>query len=117
MIFSTLKFVSFSLKNGLTFILHLTLPIDCLKPPIKTTFINTYIHGKKVIIMGGGIAGMTAAHELIERGFDVEIYESNTKYVGGKARSEDATVGPFNNIPGEHGFRFFRASTDTFRIP
>ena len=32
---------------------------------------------KKVIIMGGGIAGMTAAHELIERGFDVEIYESN----------------------------------------
>ncbi|MBK7372167.1 MAG: FAD-dependent oxidoreductase [Saprospiraceae bacterium] len=62
---------------------------------------------KKVIIMGGGIAGMTAAHELIERGFDVEIYESNTKYVGGKARSEDATVGPFNNIPGEHGFRFF----------
>ena len=57
--------------------------------------------------MGGGIAGMSAAHELIERGFDVEIVEKNESYIGGKARSELATVGSFNNIPGEHGFRFF----------
>ena len=30
---------------------------------------------KKVIIIGGGVAGMSAAHELVERGFEVEVYE------------------------------------------
>ena len=30
---------------------------------------------KKVIIIGGGVAGMTAAHELGARGFDVVVYE------------------------------------------
>ncbi|MCA9420892.1 MAG: NAD(P)/FAD-dependent oxidoreductase, partial [Nitrospira sp.] len=30
---------------------------------------------KKVIILGGGIGGMSAAHELAERGFDVEVFE------------------------------------------
>ncbi len=41
----------------------------------------------KVIILGGGVAGMSAAHELAERGFQVEVYEHKHKYVGGKARS------------------------------
>ena len=41
---------------------------------------------KKVIILGGGVGGMSAAHELAERGFDVEVYEK--QYIpGGKARS------------------------------
>ncbi|MGN2637622.1 FAD-dependent oxidoreductase [Nocardia takedensis] len=40
---------------------------------------------KKVAVLGGGIAGMTAAHELVERGYDVTIYER--KAWGGKARS------------------------------
>src|SRR5690606_31065782 len=66
---------------------------------------------KKVIIAGGGIAGMSAAHELIERGFDVEIYEKNRIYAGGKARSVNVpgTNKPNSNLylPGEHGFRFF----------
>ena len=44
---------------------------------------------KKVLILGGGVAGMSAAHELIERGFDVEVYEKNPIYPGGKARSVD----------------------------
>ena len=30
---------------------------------------------KKVVILGGGVAGMTAAHELLVRGFNVEVYE------------------------------------------
>ena len=41
---------------------------------------------KKVIVLGGGVAGMSAAHELIERGFAVEVYEMRP-LPGGKARS------------------------------
>jgi uncharacterized protein with NAD-binding domain and iron-sulfur cluster len=79
---------------------------------------------QKVIILGGGIAGMSAAHELIERGFAVEIYERNPIYMGGKARSIDYNHNHeyLNPLPGEHGFRFFpgfyKHITDTMkRIP
>jgi uncharacterized protein with NAD-binding domain and iron-sulfur cluster len=79
----------------------------------------------KVAIFGGGVAGMSAAHELAERGFKVEVYEKQSRYVGGKARSVDAentgTDGR-KDLPGEHGFRFFpgfyKHITDTMkRIP
>jgi uncharacterized protein with NAD-binding domain and iron-sulfur cluster len=85
---------------------------------------------KKVVILGGGIGGLSAAHELMERGFAVEIYESR-RIPGGKARSEPAphhhpsTVAPGGRrkpLQGEHGFRFFpgfyKHVTDTMqRIP
>lgn len=65
----------------------------------------------KVIIMGGGVAGMSAAHELIERGFEVEVFERKIRLPGGKARSvpvPDPDAGEhYNPLPGEHGFRFF----------
>jgi uncharacterized protein with NAD-binding domain and iron-sulfur cluster len=63
----------------------------------------------KVIILGGGVAGMSAAHELINRNFSVEVYDKNPKYVGGKARSVDVPPSDPNDspLPGEHGFRFF----------
>jgi uncharacterized protein with NAD-binding domain and iron-sulfur cluster len=80
---------------------------------------------KKVIILGGGIAGMSAAHELVERGFEVEVFERKG-VPGGKARSIAAAgpslarspFGPRSQktapwgwarppLPGEHGFRFF----------
>jgi len=79
----------------------------------------------KVIIIGGGVAGMSAAHELNERNFEVEIFEKQKHYVGGKARSVDvpksASPGK-KDLPGEHGFRFFpgfyKHVTDTMkRIP
>lgn len=63
----------------------------------------------KVIILGGGIAGLSAAHELIERNFDVEIYEL-LPIPGGKARSFPVPGSGKNgrkDLPGEHGFRFF----------
>jgi uncharacterized protein with NAD-binding domain and iron-sulfur cluster len=66
--------------------------------------------GKKVAIFGAGVAGMTTAHELLERGFEVTLYERRTDYVGGKARSVDVpkSAAPgFEPLPGEHGFRFF----------
>ena len=62
-----------------------------------------------VIIMGGGVAGMSAAQELAERGFGVTVYE--TKDIpGGKARSivkPGSGIDGRKEIPGEHGFRFF----------
>ncbi|MBC7889086.1 MAG: NAD(P)-binding protein [Ferruginibacter sp.] len=79
----------------------------------------------RVAVLGGGVAGMSAAHELAERGFAVEVYERQPTWVGGKARSVDAentgTDGR-KNLPGEHGFRFFpgfyKHITDTMkRIP
>lgn len=81
---------------------------------------------KKVIVLGGGVAGMSTAHELIERGFEVTVYDKHRNYCGGKARSVNV---PSTNkmvkdkyLPGEHGFRFFpgfyRHIIDTMeRIP
>ena len=75
-----------------------------------------------VIVLGGGVAGMSAAHELIERGFEVVVLERRD-IAGGKARSipvsddgagrsghvlADTGVASIEHrLPGEHGFRFF----------
>ena len=79
---------------------------------------------KKVIILGGGVAGMSAAHELIERGFEVQVFEKKVQLPGGKARSvnvpdyhDGEPCEPpgehYNPLPGEHGFRFFPGFTST----
>jgi uncharacterized protein with NAD-binding domain and iron-sulfur cluster len=65
----------------------------------------------QVAILGGGVGGLSAAHELIERGFDVTVYERN-QALGGKARSlsvPNTGTGGRKDLPGEHGFRFFPA--------
>ena len=77
-----------------------------------------------VIVIGGGVAGMSAAHELAERGFRVRVFERQG-LPGGKARSVAVAgtgTGGRPDLPGEHGFRFFprfyRHVTDTMqRIP
>src|SRR4051794_17802242 len=65
---------------------------------------------QKVIIVGGGVAGLTAAHELKERGFRVTVYERGDVF-GGKARSNVIKRGRAGKdivgLPSEHGFRFF----------
>jgi uncharacterized protein with NAD-binding domain and iron-sulfur cluster len=61
-----------------------------------------------VAVLGGGVAGLTAAHELAERGFSVTVYERRA--LGGKARSipvPGTGRGGRRDLPGEHGFRFF----------
>src|SRR4051794_16956435 len=78
----------------------------------------------RVAILGGGVAGLTAAHELAERGFDVVVLESRD-IPGGKARSlpvPGSGTGGRDDLPAEHGFRFFpgfyRHLPDTMgRIP
>ncbi|RKH12963.1 FAD-dependent oxidoreductase [Corallococcus praedator] len=62
-----------------------------------------------VIVVGGGIAGLTAAHELVERGFKVHVFDSRATW-GGKARSQPVPgtgTGNRRALPGEHGFRFY----------
>jgi uncharacterized protein with NAD-binding domain and iron-sulfur cluster len=78
---------------------------------------------KTVIVLGGGIGGLSAAHELSERGFSVRVFELRD-VPGGKARSVVVpSTAPRQNVgavhlgrlaaptrrdlPGEHGFRFF----------
>jgi uncharacterized protein with NAD-binding domain and iron-sulfur cluster len=64
--------------------------------------------GREVAILGGGMAGLAAAHELVERGFTVHVFER--KALGGKARSipvPNTATGGRLPLPGEHGFRFF----------
>jgi 15-cis-phytoene desaturase len=77
-----------------------------------------------VAVLGGGVAGLSAAHELAEREFHVTVYERRGTF-GGKARSipipGTGTDGRID-LPGEHGFRFFpgfyKHVTDTMkRIP
>ncbi|HYE58506.1 MAG TPA: FAD-dependent oxidoreductase [Rhodothermales bacterium] len=80
---------------------------------------------KSVIVAGGGVAGMSAAHELAERGFRVRVFERQPSVPGGKARSvpvPGSATGGRRPLPGEHGFRFFpgfyRHLPDTMkRIP
>ena len=43
---------------------------------------------RSVTIFGGGIAGLTAAHELAERGFRVEVWEKDGGERAGPGRSE-----------------------------
>src|SRR5687767_8440728 len=62
-----------------------------------------------VIVIGGGVGGLTVAHELIERGFTVDIYEARDSW-GGKSRSQPVPGSATNGrrpLPGEHGFRFY----------
>jgi len=54
----------------------------------------------KVVIIGAGIAGLTVAHELVEKGFDVDVYEKDS-IAGGMARSTRTQEG----IPSEHSWR------------
>jgi 15-cis-phytoene desaturase len=66
---------------------------------------------KRVAIFGGGVGGLSAAHELVERGFAVTVYEKRDVF-GGKARSisvPNTGVAGRKDLPGEHGFRFFPA--------
>ena len=77
-----------------------------------------------VAVIGGGVAGLTAAHELAERGFRVTVFETS-RTTGGKARSifvPGTGREGRRDLPGEHGFRFFpsfyRHLPDTMkRIP
>ncbi|MFE7442429.1 FAD-dependent oxidoreductase [Streptomyces chartreusis] len=77
--------------------------------------------GKRVTVLGGGVSGLSAAHELAERGYAVTVLEYYDA-LGGKARSmpvPGTAAGGRADLPAEHGFRFFpgfyRNLPDTMR--
>jgi uncharacterized protein with NAD-binding domain and iron-sulfur cluster len=45
--------------------------------------------GLQLSVIGGAVAGMSAAQEAAERPFGIEVYQRNTD-IGGKARSVNA---------------------------
>ena len=60
---------------------------------------------KKVLVFGGGISGLTVAHECIRQGFEVHVYEKKP-HCGGKAfglKNEDG-------LHIEHSIRVYGAS-------
>ncbi|MGS2810448.1 hydroxysqualene dehydroxylase [Nocardia sp. MW-W600-9] len=76
--------------------------------------------GNTVAIFGAGIGGLTAAHELAERGFAVTVFDR--KELGGKSRTipmAGTGTGGRAALPGEHGARgftsFYHHVHDTMR--
>jgi uncharacterized protein with NAD-binding domain and iron-sulfur cluster len=94
-----------------------------LKPAPGWASATTSVMSTQVAVLGGGVGGLTVAHELAERGLEVTVFEP--KALGGKARSIPVTGTGTDgrlDLPGEHGFRFFpgfyKNSVDTMaRIP
>lgn len=70
---------------------------------------------KKVDVFGGGVAGLTVAHELVLRGYEVRVLEKREGAfaLGGKARSQRVVLPNGREVLGEHGYRFFPAFYET----
>ncbi len=79
--------------------------------PLPSALEHPTAIGKQVVIFGAGITGLTAAHELVERGFHVEVYERDGAddpqrrladgepcAIGGVARTQWASL-PRNATP------------------
>jgi 15-cis-phytoene desaturase len=67
--------------------------------------------GTRIAILGGGMGGLSCAHELARHGLQITIHEAG-RFLGGKARSQYIPGTGTNgrrDLPGEHGFRFYPA--------
>jgi isorenieratene synthase len=64
---------------------------------------------RRVAVLGGGVAGLTAAITLARRGFQVELFESNA-YLGGKLGSWKVPLGDGEEAWVSHGFHAFFAN-------
>lgn len=63
---------------------------------------------KNIVIFGAGVAGLTLAHSLIKRGYNVSIYEKNDM-IGGLVRTPR-----INGLPTEHTPRVFLPEYENF---
>jgi uncharacterized protein with NAD-binding domain and iron-sulfur cluster len=73
-------------------------------PDIKENQVTLPSNGKRVVVVGGGLAGMQAGVELAARGFKVTVLEKAAT-PGGKLRSwRDKTWGPKDDDPSFPGY-------------
>lgn len=70
---------------------------------------------KKVLVIGGGVAGLTTALKLAERGFDVTIKEKES-YIGGRFGTQifRALGKEFHVSHGFHGMLFSKIELGLF---
>lgn len=61
---------------------------------------------RRVAVLGGGLAGLTAAITLARRGFEVEVFEANG-HLGGKLGSWKVSLGADGEAWVSHGFHAF----------
>lgn len=61
---------------------------------------------RKVAVIGGGLAGISSAAHLAERGFEVMLYEAKD-HLGGKLGAWTETMPDGTELPMEHGFHAF----------
>lgn len=55
---------------------------------------------KKVIVVGAGLAGLTAGYELIHAGFDVQLFEVRS-CVGGRVQTVSLGAGQHGELGAE----------------
>ncbi|MBL8918171.1 MAG: FAD-dependent oxidoreductase [Myxococcaceae bacterium] len=64
---------------------------------------------RRVAVLGGGVAGLTAAVTLARRGFEVDLFEANA-HLGGKLGSWKVELAPGEAAWVSHGFHAFFAN-------
>ena len=88
-----------------------------MSSPFRIPSPASCLRRRTVTVLGAGIAGLTAAHELVERGFEVTVFEPRADErttvgdtpasavppvkLGGLAASQYSTAGPTGGSPAE----------------
>lgn len=68
---------------------------------------------RRIIVVGAGLAGLTAARELSNNGFDVTVFDKG-RGVGGRMATRRIET-PSGTAVFDHGAQFFTARSDAFR--
>lgn len=84
---------------------HYRVAVNVVDPSLPTALTGA----RRVAVLGGGVAGLTAAITLARRGFQVELFEAN-EYLGGKLGSWKVPLGPGEAAWVSHGFHAFFAN-------